>query len=73
MILANLSNDIDVDHIEELFITFGPITKVELNKPHHSSCVVHYEHVEDAEAAIDNAHNWQVLGNTITVKKLLVD
>jgi len=69
--IGGLDDGVNEDLIRAAFIPFGEILSVNftvdaITKKHRGFAFVEYETIEDANAAVDNMHNSELLGKIIT-------
>ncbi|CAK91255.1 unnamed protein product (macronuclear) [Paramecium tetraurelia] len=71
--LGGIPEDVTVEQIKHLFITFGEIKSVDLpidseTLKNRGFAFIEYEDIEDAEAAIDNYDEGELFGKIVKVK-----
>jgi RNA recognition motif-containing protein len=70
LVVSNLTRNVTVQHLREIFATYGPLADVDLPLDRSVNLPKGYAHVEyevatDAQRAIDFMHEGQIDGNVI--------
>lgn len=66
--VSGLDREVDESMIFNAFISFGEIVKVDLPTQARKFALIEYEDAADAEAAVENMHNSELLGSVIKAR-----